>query len=85
MYDLRCPEGKRPLFAQTYMLTPEDAVELREQNITGALGKKISKEIMETLENLMRQNPFGRTFMTAGEKVKEAMEMNGNELPRFKV
>ncbi|KAL3075374.1 hypothetical protein niasHT_033604 [Heterodera trifolii] len=83
--DLTSPQGRRPTFAQVYTLMPEDALRLRTENITEALAKNLRKEILEKLELLMRENPFGQTFMTAGAKLAEATARNGGTVPHFQV
>lgn len=66
-------------------MTPEDAINLREENITAKLKKSIRNEIISKLEQLMRNNPFGKTFVTARAQVDEAAKKNGGELPHFQV
>uniref|UniRef100_A0A914I8K2 ATP-dependent DNA helicase n=1 Tax=Globodera rostochiensis TaxID=31243 RepID=A0A914I8K2_GLORO len=83
--DLVAPQGRRPTFAQVYTLMPEDALRLRSENIADVLALPIRQAIMEKLEQLMRENPYGRTFMTAGAKISEAMERNEGEIPRFQI
>uniref|UniRef100_A0A183CL31 ATP-dependent DNA helicase n=1 Tax=Globodera pallida TaxID=36090 RepID=A0A183CL31_GLOPA len=83
--DLVAPQGRRPTFAQVYTLMPEDALRLRSENIADALSLPIRQAIMQKLEQLMRENPYGRTFMTAGAKIEEAMERNEGEIPRFQI
>jgi hypothetical protein len=83
--DLIAPQGRRPTFAQVYTLSPEAALDLREENVSDALGRTIKHLIMLKLEELMRQNPFGKTFQTAGKRVEQAKEAHGGEMPRFQV
>jgi len=71
------------MFAQTYTLKPEDAIQLRDENIRSSLSRHISRPILETLEAIMRENPFGQTFMTAGARVSEATQQG--EIPHFRV
>jgi hypothetical protein len=82
---LIAPQGRRPTFAQVYTLSPEAALNLREENVSDALGRTIKHLIMLKMEELMRQNPFGKTFQTAGKRVEQAQEIHGGELPRFQV
>jgi hypothetical protein len=72
------------LFAQTYTLDPRKATDLREQNISDAISRTIKREILDRLERLMRENPYGETFATAGEKIA-ARENNGEQIPEFQV
>lgn len=79
------PQGQRPKFAQVYTLEPEDALNLREENFCGSLRGELRASILRELETLMRNSPFGRTFMTAGDKIKEAERNSGGNIPRFQV
>ena len=72
------------MFAQTYTLLPEDAIKLRMDNVSANINRALREEIFKELEKLMRNNPFGETFMTAGEKIKE-VEANRGEIPHFQV
>uniref|UniRef100_A0A915NVA1 Uncharacterized protein n=1 Tax=Meloidogyne floridensis TaxID=298350 RepID=A0A915NVA1_9BILA len=72
--DLIAPQGRRPTSAQVYTLMPEAAVELREQNVIDALSRTLKHLIMLKMEELMRANPFGQTFQTAGAKMQEYKE-----------
>ncbi|KAL3091075.1 hypothetical protein niasHS_005038 [Heterodera schachtii] len=83
--DLISPQGRRPTFAQVYTLMPEDALKLRTENITQALSKNIRNEILAKLELLMRENPLGQTFVTAGAKIEEAAKQNYGILPHFQI
>jgi hypothetical protein len=83
--DLIAPQGRRPTFAQVYTLSPEAALKLREENVADALSRTIKHLIMLKMETLMRENPFGKTFQTAGKRLEQAKEMNGGELPHFQV
>ncbi|KAL3122114.1 hypothetical protein niasHT_001654 [Heterodera trifolii] len=83
--DLISPQGRRPLFAQVYTLMPEDALLLRSENLSDSLTKKIQNQILEKLECLMRENPFGQTFVTAGAKLAEATERLGGTVPHFQI
>ena len=74
----------RATFAQTYTLTPEEAIDLRDENITKELKRTIRREILDTLEHLMRENPYGKTFETAGEQLEKAYEETG-QVPHFQV
>lgn len=82
--DLIAPQGRRPTFAQVYTLTPDDAVQIRSENIADCLGRIAKHEILLTLEELMRENPYGMTFATAGEKLTAARAAAG-DIPRFQV
>jgi len=82
---LIAPQGRRPTFAQVYTLSPEAALQLREENVTDALGRTIKHLIMLKMEALMRENPFGQTFQTAGKRVEQAKEEHGGEMPHFQV
>ena len=66
---------------------PEAAVKLRDENIHAALGRHTRRIILETLEELMRQNPYGRAFHTAGQMQKLAEEMHSDidPEPQFQV
>ena len=46
---------------------------------------EIKRQIIKTLEEIMRKNPFGQTFATTGEMVEKAKKENEGELPRFQV
>lgn len=54
------------------------------EHFTDALSKHANIEIMRTLEEVMRQNPYGETFMTAEQCVQAETEKYG-ERPRFQV
>uniref|UniRef100_A0A914I9L9 Helitron helicase-like domain-containing protein n=1 Tax=Globodera rostochiensis TaxID=31243 RepID=A0A914I9L9_GLORO len=82
--DLIAPGGRRPTFAQVYTLTPEAAMNIRDDNLTIALSAPVKAEIVRKLEELMRTNPFGRTFETAGAKIEAAKSAAG-EIPRFQI
>ena len=45
----------------------------------------IKHKIIETLETVMRENPFGETFVTAGAMIEESKQLNNTEVPRFQV
>ena len=79
------PRGRRPIFAQAYTLTPEDAIKLREENLTSKMNPAIKHQIIATLEKVMRKNPFGDTFVTAGAMIEESKQLNNTEVPRFQV
>lgn len=78
------PQGRRPLFAQTYIILKEDAVELRKEYISKELSQCVKDIIVKELEEIMRNNPYGRTFSTLGEQLK-AIEAKNGELPHFQV
>uniref|UniRef100_A0A183CP12 Helitron_like_N domain-containing protein n=1 Tax=Globodera pallida TaxID=36090 RepID=A0A183CP12_GLOPA len=82
--DLIAPGGRRPTFAQVYTLTPEAAMNLRDENFDVKLSPPIKAEILRILEELMRTNPYGRTFETTGSKIKAAKTATG-EIPRFQI
>ncbi|KAL3071933.1 hypothetical protein niasHS_017226 [Heterodera schachtii] len=82
--DLIAPGGRRPTFAQVYTLTPEAAMGIREEHFDTALAQHIKREILEKLEVLMRQNPFGMTFEAVGTKLEAAKTATG-ELPHFRI
>ncbi|KAL3081942.1 hypothetical protein niasHS_011916 [Heterodera schachtii] len=82
--DLIAPGGRRPTFAQVYTLSPEAAMEIREQTFDNALAQHVKTEIVQRLEKLMRDNPFGKTFETVGTKV-EAVKATTGDVPRFKI
>ena len=67
------------------MLNPADATKLREDNLSDKLSLQIKRQILEQLENLMRKNPFGKTFSTVGELVEEAKNETEDWIPRFQV
>ena len=79
------PRGRRPIFAQAYTLTPEDAIKLREENLSSKMNPAIKHKIIATLETVMRENPFGETFLTAGAMIEESKQQNNTEVPRFQV
>lgn len=79
------PQGRRPTFAQVYTLTPQEAINLREDNLSDKMNKVIKRQILQQLEAIMRTNPFGQTFMTAGALIDESKEKNMGEIPRFQV
>jgi hypothetical protein len=66
-------------------LSPEDALTLREENISQTIGKKVSADILKKLEEVMREHPFAKTFMTAAEQYKAAEEDYNGEVPNFQV
>ena len=78
------PQGKRPLFAQVYTMDPENAKKNKSENIEAQIEKKIRPEIIEKIEELMKQNPYAKTFMKAGEMLRE-VEKSGKEVPHFQV
>ena len=82
--DLIAPKACRPTFAQVYTLTPEDALKLRDENLSSELKRACRREILAKLDDLMRENPYGQTFQTAGEKIADAKARNG-EIPKFQV
>uniref|UniRef100_A0A183C066 ATP-dependent DNA helicase n=1 Tax=Globodera pallida TaxID=36090 RepID=A0A183C066_GLOPA len=82
--DLIAPGGRRPTFAQVYTLTPEAAMNLRDENFDAKLSAPIKSEIVRKLEELMRTNPYGRTFETVGTKIEAAKTATG-EIPRFQI
>ncbi|KAL3073743.1 hypothetical protein niasHS_015485 [Heterodera schachtii] len=82
--DLIAPEGRRPTFAQVYTLTPEAALGIREENFDTALAPHIKTEIICKLEELIRENPFGRAFQTVGTKVQAATAATG-AMPHFQI
>ena len=79
------PRGRKPTFAQIYFLNPDDASKLRMENLSSKLKPEIKRQIIKTLEEIMRKNPFGQTFATTGEMVEKAKKENEGELPRFQV
>ena len=83
--DLMPPQGRRQTFAQVYTLDPEVAIDVREENISDVLRKSIKRAILERLERLMRENPFGKGFKTMSDKVEEAMKNNNGQVPEFQV
>ena len=66
-------------------MTPEDAVNLREDNFTNKMDVGIKRQILQQLERIMRTNPFGQTFVTAGDLIEESKAKNSGEIPRFQV
>ncbi|KAL3089830.1 hypothetical protein niasHT_022462 [Heterodera trifolii] len=76
--DLIAPGGRRPTFAQVYTLTPEAALGIREESLETALAPHVKTEILRKLEELMRENPFGRTFQTVGAKLQAATAATGD-------
>lgn len=85
-YDLIAPGGKHPLFAQTYTLTPEEAKILRPEHFHSALNRRVSQEIFNTLEDMMREhNPLAKTFATLKDKVKAVEDKTGKKAPHFQV
>lgn len=83
--DLVAPNGQQPKFAQVYTLSPEDAVNLREKNFRGSLRGDIGKQILRELDKMMRDSPFGKTFVTAGDQIEKAVRESGGQIPRFQV
>ncbi|KAL3110874.1 hypothetical protein niasHT_014811 [Heterodera trifolii] len=82
--DLIAPGVRRPSFAQVYTLTPEDALNVRQHALDTAVAPNIKRTIMERLEALMRQNPFGQTFQTVGTKIAAARAATG-QVPHFRI
>ncbi|KAL3105716.1 hypothetical protein niasHT_029001 [Heterodera trifolii] len=82
--DLIAPGGRRPTFAQVYTLTPEAALGIRDENFDSAMAQHAKTEILQKLEELMRQNPFGKAFQTVGTKLQAATAASG-DVPRFKI
>ncbi|KAL3076492.1 hypothetical protein niasHS_011813 [Heterodera schachtii] len=82
--DLIAPGVRRPSFAQVYTLTPEDALNVRQEALDTAVAPHIKRTIMERLETLMRENPFGQTFQTVGTKIDAARAATG-EVPHFRI
>ncbi|KAL3121265.1 hypothetical protein niasHT_008247 [Heterodera trifolii] len=82
--DLIAPGVRRPSFAQVYTLTPEDALNLRVEALDTAISPHVRRTIIERLEALMRENPFGQTFQTVGTKVEAARAATG-QLPHFRI
>lgn len=58
---------------------------MREENLSSKMNPAIKHKIIETLETVMRENPFGETFVTAGAMIEESKQQNNTELPRFQV
>ena len=83
--DLIAPRGRQPTFAQVYFLDPDAASKLRTDNLSSKMKPEIKRKIIDTLEELMRKNPFGKTFATAGSLVEDAKNSNEGEMPRFQV
>ena len=67
-----------------YNLTPEDALKIREENLSSELKRSCRREILAKLDDLMRENPYGQTFQTAGEKIADTKSRNG-KIPKFQV
>ncbi|KAL3108658.1 hypothetical protein niasHT_013682 [Heterodera trifolii] len=82
--DLIAPGGRRPTFAQVYTLTPEAAMGIRNEHFDTALAHHLKRDILEKLEVLMRQNPFGLTFEAVGTKLEAAKTAKG-ALPHFRI
>ncbi|KAL3118683.1 hypothetical protein niasHT_006511 [Heterodera trifolii] len=82
--DLIAPGVRRPSFAQVYTLTPEAALNIRQEALETAIAPHIKRTIMERLEALMRENPFGRTFQTVGTKIDAARAATG-QVPHFRI
>ncbi|KAL3119856.1 hypothetical protein niasHT_005916 [Heterodera trifolii] len=82
--DLIAPGVRRPSFAQVYTLTPEDALNVRQEALEITVAPQTKQTIVERLEALMRQNPFGLTFQTVGTKIEAARAATG-ELPHFRI
>ena len=79
------PRGRKPTFAQTYFLNPDDASKMRMDDLSSKMKPEIKRQIIQTLEKVMRTNPFGRTFATTGEMIEKAKMENEGEMPRFQV
>ena len=83
--DLISPQGHTPKFAQVYTLMPDDALKLRENNISDTIRQTVKREILSRIETLMRQNPYGITFKTTWDKVNAARAQNNGEIPHFQI
>ena len=46
---------------------------------------EIKRQILKHLEELMRKNPFGQTFVTAGQLIEDGKKENDGQMPRFQV
>ena len=61
-------------------------MKLREDNLSDAIRMSCKREILDRIEKLMRQNPFGITFKTTWDKVEEARAISPDgEIPHFQV
>ena len=58
---------------------------MRMEDLSSKMKPEIKRQIIDTLEKVMRKNPFGRTFTTTGEMIEKAKMENEGELPRFQV
>ena len=67
------------------MPNENEAIKLREENISNVISRKVKKGILKKLEQLMRENPYGRAFLTAGERIKQFKETHGEKVPDFQV
>ena len=47
--------------------------------------RPVKREILRRLDELLRNNPYGQTFVTAGDMIKDAKEKNDGKIPRFQV
>lgn len=68
-----------------YFLSPDDAKKLREENLSDKMNVEIKRQILKHLEELMRKNPFGQTFVTAGQLIEDGKKENDGQMPRFQV
>ena len=83
--DFEVPRGQIPRFDQLLALPPSEAIDLRKRFISDELRKTLNDEIYTILESLIRASPFGKTFVTTAQLVREAKERNGGIIPRFRV
>ena len=83
--DLKVPHGHTPTFDQLFTIPPNEAIELRKSYLPDQVRDVLRAEILYMLEELMRQNPYGKTFVTTAQLVKDAEMRNGGQIPRFRV
>lgn len=70
-------------FAQTYTLTPQDAFNLRFNDITD-IPREPKGNILRILDKIFRKNPYGETFIRTQQLIDEIKRQKG-EVPNFRV
>jgi len=81
--DLFAPDGKTPLFAQTYTIDPAAQLQLRKKHLSST--SKVKEDIIQMLQEILNEcHPYAKTFKSAAQKIKEIEEKKG-KLPNFQV
>ena len=83
--DFNVPRNRTPRFSQLLSLPPLEAVEQRKAYVSDEIKRTLKAEIFSILEQLLRQNPFGKTFVTTAQLVRQSKERNDGKIPRFRV